>query len=157
MFLILGFFLHTCIAVATNSKTRLRRSSRIHHSPSTTAFQVTIFLHYFLARLFYKQLGLKTNLRISATVFNLPRITGAADGVFGLLALLCKVRLLPRAQGLAQNDGDWPLRCVALALARVAWTFNRFTVAPRRTSQIKRMNKKMFGILSSKKIWSWKF
>ena len=54
MFLILGFFLHTCISVATNSKTRLRRSSRIHHSPSTTDFQVPIFLHYFLARLILK-------------------------------------------------------------------------------------------------------
>ena len=74
--------------------------------PSSTVVQVPLFLHYFLARLILKQLRPKNNLRISATVFNLPRITGAADGVFGLSALLCKVRLLPRAQGLAQNDRD---------------------------------------------------
>ena len=69
------------------------------------AFFADLFAQLF-GTTFLKQLGLKTNLRISATVFNLPRITGAADGVFGLSALLCKERLLPRAQGLAQNDRD---------------------------------------------------
>ena len=74
--------------------------------PSSTVVQVPLFLHYFLARFILKQLRPKNNLRISATVFKLPRITGAADGVFGLSALLFKERLLPRAQGLAQNDRD---------------------------------------------------
>ena len=108
------------------------------HPPKLNCFSSPALFALLLAWLILKQLRLKTNLRISATVFNLPRMTGAADGVFGISALLCKVRLLPRAQGLAQNDRDWPLRCVALALACVAWIFKRFTIAPTRTSQTKR-------------------
>ena len=76
------------------------------HPPKLNCFSSPALFALFLAQLILKQLRMKTSRRISATIFNLPRITGAADGVFGLSALLCKVRLLPRAQGLAQNDRD---------------------------------------------------
>ena len=64
------------------------------------AFFADLFAQLF-GTTFLKQLGLKTFLKISSTVFNLPRVTGAADGGVCLSALLCKVVLLPRAQGLA--------------------------------------------------------